>query len=134
LNPDIVRQIWERARYRCEYCHLPASAILAPFQIDHIIARQHGGSSNLDNLALCCIHCNRFKGPNIAGVDSSTGEVVRLFHPRRDIWTEHFRWSEGELQAVTPSARATVQALSINDPEMVNLRRELVQEGAIELS
>ena len=61
------------------YCHLPALSILAPFQIDHIIARQHGGSSDLDNLALCCIHCNRFKGPNIAGVDSNTGEVVRFF-------------------------------------------------------
>jgi len=134
LNPELVRKVWERAQYRCEYCRLPASAILAPFQIDHIIARQHGGSSDLDNLALCCIHCNRFKGPNIAGMDSGSGEVVRLFHPRRDIWREHFRWNEGELQALTASARATVQALSMNDPEVVNLRRALVEEGVIELS
>lgn len=66
-------------------------------------------------------------------MDSGSGEVVRLFHPRRDIWTEHFRWNEGELQGLTASARATVQALSMNDPEVVNLRRELVQEGMIEL-
>lgn len=110
---------------------MPASAVLAPFQIDHIIARQHCGSSDLDNLALCCIHCNRFKGPNIAGIDSNTGEIVRLFHPRRDIWAEHFQWSGGELQPRTASAGVTVQLLLMNDPEVVNLRRELVQEGLI---
>ncbi len=66
-------------------------------------------------------------------MDSDTGEVVRLFHPRRDIWTEHFRWSEGELQALTASAKATIQTLFMNDPEVVNLRRELVEEGVIEL-
>lgn len=133
MNPELVRQVSERAQYRCEYCHLPVSAILAPFQIDHIIARQHGGSSDLGNLALCCIHCNRFKGPNIAGIDSETGEVVKLFHPRRDMWAEHFRWSKGELQGVTASARATIQTLFINDPDVVNLRRELLEEGVIEL-
>lgn len=102
--------------------------------MDHIVARQHGGSSDLNNLALCCIHCNRFKGPNIAGIDPSTGEVVRLFDPRRDLWAEHFRWSGHELQPLTAVARVTVQVLFMNDPEVANLRRELVEEGVMELS
>ena len=38
--------------YRCEYCRLPERWLSTPFQIDHIIARQHGGETNLDNLAL----------------------------------------------------------------------------------
>jgi hypothetical protein len=129
LNPEIVRQVWQRARLCCEYCHLPASAVLAPFQIDHIIARQHGGSNDPDNLALCCIHCNRYKGPNVAGIDPNTSELVPLFHPRRDVWTEHFQWSGAELRALTASARATLQVLFMNDPEVVDLRCELMQEG-----
>lgn len=52
------------------------------FSVDHIVARQHGGPTVLENLALACLHCNRHKGPNIAGTDPSTGEIVRLFHPR----------------------------------------------------
>src|SRR5271166_4827055 len=53
---------------------------------------QHGGLTVLDNLALSCLHCNRHKGPNIAGTDPRTGEVVRLFHPRNDQWSVHFEW------------------------------------------
>jgi HNH endonuclease len=50
---------------RCEYCRLSSALHPTPFQIDHIIARQHGGGTTLENLA----HCNRYKGPNIAGID-----------------------------------------------------------------
>jgi hypothetical protein len=46
----------------------PSASHPAPFQIDHIIARQHGGATELENLALACIHCNRFKGPNMLGL------------------------------------------------------------------
>src|SRR5271166_1429460 len=81
-----------RAGERCEYCHLPTSVYPWPFHVDHIIARQHGGLTVLDNLALSCLHCNRHKGPNIAGTDPRTGEVVRLFHPRNDQWSVHFEW------------------------------------------
>jgi 5-methylcytosine-specific restriction endonuclease McrA len=55
-----------------------------PFQIDHILAEKHGGETVESNLALSCPHCNRFKGPNIAGVDPATAQLTRLFDPRRD--------------------------------------------------
>ena len=32
-----------RAGYRCEYCHFPEAIAELPFQLDHIIAQQHGG-------------------------------------------------------------------------------------------
>lgn len=101
----------------------------APFQIDHIIARQHGGATELENLALACIHCNRFKGPNIAGLDPGSGEVVRLFHPRRDSWTEHFVWNGPRLKALTQIGRVTIALLLINDPEVVAVRNALREEG-----
>lgn len=103
----------------------------APFQIDHIIARQHGGPTVADNLALACIHCNRFKGPNIAGIDPDNSEIVRLFHPRSDIWAEHFIWDGPRLEALSPIGRATIALLLINDPEVIAVRMALREEGGL---
>jgi len=129
LNTDLVGQVWERASARCEYCQLPSAYHPAPFQVDHIIARQHGGKTELDNLALACIHCNRFKGPNVAGVDLESGEIVRLFHPRSDRWSEHFVWDGPKIKPLTPIGRVTITVLSINDLESVAVRRALQEEG-----
>lgn len=82
-----------------------------------------------ETLALACIHCNRFKGPNIAGLDPDSGEIVRLFHPRRDSWVEHFTWIGPHLNALTQIGRVTIALLSINDPEVVAVRRALQEEG-----
>ena len=71
--------IRERTGGLCEYCHLPDTSTTLPFQIDHIIAEKHAGLTILENLACRCLHCNAFKGPNIAGVDREAQEVVRLF-------------------------------------------------------
>lgn len=129
MNTDLIRQVSERAGSRCEYCRLPSVFHPAPFQIDHIIARQHGGKTELENLALACMHCNRFKGPNVAGLDPDTGEIVRLFHPRRDSWAEHFVWNGPELNARTQIGRVTLVVLAINDQDVVSVRKALQEEG-----
>jgi HNH endonuclease len=129
LNPELIRRVWQRAKARCEYCQLPARLHPAPFQIDHIIARQHGGPSLDNNLALACIHCNRFKGPNIAGRDSETGDIIRLFNPRTDTWSEHLEWTGPELKGLTQIGRVTVTVLSMNAPEVIALRKALADEG-----
>jgi len=108
---------------------LPAAFHPTPFQIDHVIARQHGGLEELENLALACVHCNRFKGPNIAGIDPTSGEIVRLFHPRRDTWSEHFRWDGPRLQAISQIGRVTIALLLVNDPEVIAVRNALQEEG-----
>jgi hypothetical protein len=100
-----------------------------PFQVDHIVAREHEGASDLANLALACFHCNRHKGPNIAGVDSATGEVVRLFNPRTDAWRNHFRLDGAVLVGLTAAGRGAVQVLAINDPEFLKVRVALIAEG-----
>jgi hypothetical protein len=86
------RAVRQRANDRCEYCRVPAAAYVAPFQIDHVIAIQHGGASDLGNLALACYHCNLHKGPNIASIDPESGALVALYHPRTNAWAEHFEW------------------------------------------
>ena len=90
MNLELDRLVRRRAGGRCEYCKIGSQVQPAPFQSDHVIARQHGGQSVSRNLALACIQCNRFKGPNIAGIDPTTGELSRLFHPRLDKWLDHF--------------------------------------------
>jgi hypothetical protein len=91
MDADLQRAVRDRAGHRCEYCHFPEAFAEAPFHVDHVIARQHGGMRSLENLALACCFCNRYKGPNLSGVDSESGQVAPLFHPRRDVWNEHCR-------------------------------------------
>ena len=75
-------QVHERAQGRCEYCHLSEEADLVRYEVDHVIAEQHGGETALENLAYACLDCNRQKGPNIASLDPQTNELTPLFNPR----------------------------------------------------
>jgi len=54
VNQFLVQQVWLRAHHRCEYCRIPYPHYRLPFQVDHIIARQHGGAATLDNLVMAC--------------------------------------------------------------------------------
>src|SRR5437660_1723283 len=92
MDAELVELVWQRAHSCCEYCRLPQAFSLLPFEIDHIIARKHGGRTVAANLALACYYCNSFKGPNIGGLDPRTGKLVQLFNPRRHPWKKCFRW------------------------------------------
>jgi hypothetical protein len=129
MNRQLVNQVRQRAGRRCEYCHMPGAYDPLPFQFDHIIAEQHGGTTVSDNLAWCCLHCNKHKGPNIAGFDPLTGQLIPLFHPRHQRWKRHFAWDGPILLGRTRIARATIRVLAINDPDAVAFRAELMDEG-----
>jgi hypothetical protein len=133
VNRNVARDVRQRARDRCEYCHLPAALYPLPFHVDHIVARQHGGQTVLDNLALACLHCNRHKGPNIAGTDPATGAAIRLFHPRSDRWSEHFEWAGAALAGRTSIGRVTIQVLAINQLDFLEMRKALFDEKAFPL-
>ena len=125
-------QVTERAGNRCEYCHLPTRGQVATFPIDHVIPRSRGGENEIDNLALTCPHCNAHKWNTDEGRDPETSETVPLFHPRRDVWVDHFEWSlacHGELVGRTAQDRATIAALRINDADMIALRVFLAELG-----
>ncbi len=129
MNRDLAQAVRERAGERCEYCRIPQSALPLPFQIDHIISEQHEGKAVSDNLALACPHCNRYKGPNIAGLDSQSSQLVHLFHPRTDRWIEHFQFVDGRLVGKAPVGRATVKVLAMNAEEPLLFRIALLQAG-----
>lgn len=123
MEPRIRESVRQRAEDRCEYCRLPqAAAPFVPFHVEHVIARQHGGSDDSENLAWACHRCNAYKGTNIAGVDPQTRVIVPLFHPRTDHWSEHFLVQDVEIVGLTATGRATVQLLRFNDGYRVELR------------
>lgn len=126
---QIVR---DRAGGRCECCRLPDAVHPLPFHIEHIVARQHGGNDDTDNLAWACNRCNAHKGPNLSGIDPQTGEVVRLFHPRRDAWQAHFVVRHALIGGCTATGRATLRLLEFNALHRVELRAELVRLGLFE--
>ena len=129
MNLRLERLVWRRANRACEYCQIEEDRDSLPFQIDHILARKHGGRGSPENLALACFSCNNRKGPNIAGRDPVTGRVSRLFNPRRDKWRQHFRWKGPTLLGVSAPGRTTVEVLEVNLPRRVALREALIEEG-----
>jgi hypothetical protein len=119
-----------RANHACEYCQIPQMVYpTVPFPIDHVIARQHGGPTILNNLALSCLHCNSHKGPNIAGIDPKSKKLTKLFNPRRHKWSRHFRGDGPYLIGKTAVGRVTIAILAMNDPEFIEVRTALLGEG-----
>lgn len=115
----------ERAGNLCEYCRLPQEATpFTTFHVEHITAKQHHGTNDPSNLALACHHCNAHKGPNLTGIDPETTQIVPLFHPRRDSWAEHFGRAGVLIVGLTPTGRATVDVLAMNEPDWVELRAD----------
>ncbi len=130
MDAALKRMVKSRAGHCCEYCRMPSSVSLTPFQIDHIIAKKHGGTAAAENLAFCCFHCNIYKGPNIAGIDVQTGSVISLFNPRNDRWRDHFELrSDGYIVGRTQIGNVTALVLNMNDPDAITLRACLLTEG-----
>jgi len=101
---ELVRS---RAGGRCEFCRFPEAFAELPFQLDHIIARQHGGRSEPANLALVCCFCNRHE----------------------DSWEDHFAWDGAVLNGRTAIGRATIRTLAINRSDAVAVRQWLIASG-----
>ena len=124
----LKNEVTIRANDRCEYCLSSMRHSSDPFSIEHVHPRVLGGSSTLENLALACQGYNNFKATFTQGRDPVSGHFHFLYHPRRDDWGEHFRWSDDflELIGVTPVGRATIQRLKLNREGVINLRSLLL--------
>lgn len=113
-----------RAADCCEYCQRSQSASpLIPLQIEHIVSRKHGGSDELDNLALACVECNLHKGSDLTGIDPESGIVTTLFNPRRDRWADHFAWEGLRIAGRSSVGRTTARLLQLNAPARIRVRR-----------
>ncbi len=130
MTPTLRQQVRVRAGQRCEYCRLQqAHEPDRPFHVERIIAIQHGGSDELENLALACQLCNLLKGPNLSSIDPETGKPERLFHPRKDEWTQHFRLNGARIIGTTALGRTTAWLLEMNSDDRLELRATLIELG-----
>ena len=127
---ELRRLIRDRAGHRCEYCLIHQDDAFLPHEPDHIIAVKHRGETIEGNLAWTCYVCNRAKGSDLASIDQTTGQIVRLFNPRTDSWGDHLELiKDGSIEAKTAIGRVTVALLSLNRPELLAIRELLAKSS-----
>lgn len=94
--PKALRERVEaQAQRRCGYCLTQEAVVGTPIAIEHLLPEVLGGLTEEDNLWLACSLCNNHKADRIAALDPETGELVRLFNPRRQHWREPFALEPG---------------------------------------
>jgi len=131
ISAQLREQVIANAGGRCAYCQSRQDLMGVTFEVDHIIPESAGGPTSLQNLCLSCPTCNRYKARRLTAQDPISGNVVPLFHPLKQAWTEHFTWSGDGTKVIglTSVGRATVEALQMNRPTIVQLRGYWVALG-----
>jgi len=130
--PSALRQrLVEADDHRCAYCCTSQANSGSPMVVDHLLPLSKGGVTTFENLCFACYRCNLFKGSQVVAIDPLSGEIAPLFHARRDRWDDHFAWDEAGLRilGLTPSGRATVVALKMNNDVILDARRNWVRLG-----
>ncbi len=130
ISETLRFQVSLRARNSCEYCLVPEAFLATVFHVDHIRSLKHRGKTILENLALACPHCNQNKGTDVATfIDDENEHLVRLFNPRKDIWSNNFEINLGQIIPRTLIGEATIKILDFNQIERIIFRQELIVAG-----
>ncbi len=131
ISETLREKIRIQAGDQCGYCRSLQKYVLGLLEIEHIIPKAKGGTDDEDNLWLACRLCNGYKGIQTDALDPVTGRRVKLFNPRKQEWSEHFKWSEDGIQVIgsTACGRSTVIALQLNNIVSVTVRQQWVLAG-----
>lgn len=129
ISKNLRARVARRVKFRCEYYLISEEDAFLPFHIDHIISTKHGRLTSFSNLAYACPHCNQHKGTDLATFIDSSSDLVRLFDPRGDQWSEHFATDKGSIAGITKIGKATVKLLKLNEHNRLMLRNLLVKAG-----
>jgi hypothetical protein len=119
----------ERAGHRCEFCRVHSALQCATFHIDHVRPVSRGGTDEAENLAFACPTCNLSKSNRQTLTDPDTGDAVPLFNPRRDRWSEHFRFEGYTILGLTAIGRAMVAGFQLNSSQYILIRSVEEQVG-----
>jgi hypothetical protein len=130
MNP-YYSAIAGRANHCCEYCHAPELVFNFPFEVEHIIPLFRQGTNEESNLALACRSCNLRKGTCVSAIDSASSDEVQFFHPRQNLWREHFQinMEAGMVMGITAVGKVTVENLKMNSAAQVAARKLWVRLG-----
>ena len=118
----LAREVRARAGDRCEYCRMHQALQGGTFHVEHTTPSSRGGTFDLANLAWACPRCNFCKSVRVEAVDPDTGAVVPLFNPRRDRWSDHFRWEGYFIEGQTSIGRAAVTLFDLNNSRRILIR------------
>lgn len=88
-----------------------------------------GGKDELSNLAFACHACNLYKGAKVQHPDPQTNEIIRLFDPRQDIWSNHFKVDlpTNEIHGISSIGRATIACLKVNNHSQLIARKKWIR-------
>lgn len=130
MNPH-YRTVASRASHRCEYCHAPEVVFNLHFEVEHIEPQTVSRSNEEANLALACRSCNLYKGVHLTGWDEVSQSYERLYHPRVDLWKDHFEIDNDQItiKGLTSVGRATIIQLRINREAQLLARLRWVKLG-----
>ncbi|HRW03589.1 MAG TPA: HNH endonuclease [Caldilineaceae bacterium] len=131
LSVELRKRLEELDNGQCVYCQTRTDNTGQALTIDHVIPLAKGGGNGLENLCRACRSCNEAKRDQTHAIDPLTGEIVRLYHPRQQRWSEHFAWDHTgvHLLGLTVIGRATVVALDVNNELILFARRRWVNAG-----
>jgi len=125
VPPALRRLVAQRALGFCEYCLIHQDDTSLGCQIEHIISEKHGGQTIEANLAFACVFCNRYKGTDLGALSPTTGQLVRLYHPRTDLWQDHFHLDGVQIKGQTEIGTVTAKLLLFNHPDRLLERQVL---------
>lgn len=131
ISKSLEKEIRSESNHRCGYCLGEQKYIFAWLEIEHLIPRAKGGSSQKENLWLACSYCNTFKSSQTHGTDPKTKRKVPLFNPRQQVWKNHFQLGADNITILgkTKCGRATVNALNLNYELALVTRKFWVEVG-----
>lgn len=131
LPIELRQQLEEADDHQCVYCQTTQAITGQPMVLDHIVPEAKGGETEFDNLCFACRRCNEFKGATTHMKDPVTQQMVSLFHPRQQNWSQHFAWDDSgvHLVGLTSTGRVTIIALNINNELILDSRRLWVSVG-----
>jgi hypothetical protein len=131
INDAVRRTVAAAFANCCAYCRSAQEYIPDILEIEHIQPRCHGGTNDKNNLCVACGECNRHKSSRTTAIDPQTRRRVALFHPRKQRWNDHFRWSKSgfEIVGLTVCGRATIEALALNSELWQTVRMNWVTAG-----
>ena len=131
ISSELREQIEKRDKKCCQYCLTTEDNCGLRMHIDHIVPVSVGGNTTPENLCLACFSCNVYKSAKQTWKDPKSQKIVPLFHPLHQNWNEHFGWDESKTKIIGLSScgRATIEALKMNNPTVVNARKRWVSAG-----
>ncbi len=129
VNKAMRRYVADRAYHVCEYCLIHEDDTFWGCEVDHIISRKHGGTSDPANLAWACASCNSSKGSDLDTLVGHGSEPIRLFHPRSEKWAQCFQLHGVRVDPLSAVGEATVKLLRMNETNRLNERLTLAATG-----